>query len=40
MRSYIKENDGVGIFVSHDTIIDGYVDSSYEMNAGRLYQCI
>lgn len=40
MRNYIKENDGIGIFVSHDTIIKSYVDSIYEMNAGRLNKCI
>lgn len=40
MRNYIKENNGIGIFVSHDSIIKNYVDSIYEMNSGRLNKCI
>lgn len=40
MRNYIKMNNGIGIFVSHDTTIKDYVDATYEMNAGKLTKCI
>ncbi|MCQ2597646.1 MAG: ATP-binding cassette domain-containing protein [Treponema sp.] len=40
MRNYIKINNGIGIFVSHDTTIKDYVDATYEMNAGKLTKCI
>lgn len=40
MRNYIKRNNGIGIFVSHDTTIKDYVDATYEMNAGKLTKCI
>ncbi len=36
LKKYIKENNGVGIFVSHDPIIKDYVDAKYEMQEGRL----
>jgi len=36
LRSYIKEKNGIGIFVSHDPIISEYADTVYTMQAGCL----
>ena len=36
LRSYIKEKNGIGIFVSHDPIIGEYADAAYTMQSGRL----
>ena len=38
LRSYIKEKNGIGIFVSHDPIISEYADIVYTMQAGRLME--
>lgn len=38
LRSYIKEKNGIGIFVSHDPIISKYVDAVYTMQAGCLME--
>lgn len=38
LRSYIKEKNGIGIFVSHDPIINGYADTVYTMQAGCLME--
>lgn len=40
LRSYIKSENGIGIFVSHDSLISEYVDSCYEMSGGELKKCI
>lgn len=40
LRSYIKAENGIGIFVSHDSLISEYVDSCYEMSDGELKKCI
>ena len=37
LKKYIKDNDGIGIFVSHDPIIQDYVDAKYEMREGKLF---
>ncbi|WP_038107472.1 ABC transporter ATP-binding protein [Treponema pedis] len=36
MRSYLKEKNGIGIFVSHDPIINKYADAVYKMQSGAL----
>ncbi|AEE17415.1 ABC transporter ATP-binding protein [Treponema brennaborense] len=36
IRAYIKKNNGIGVFVSHDPIIENYVDSVYKMQNGIL----
>ena len=36
IRNYIKENNGIGIFVSHDPIIKDYADSIFKMSDGIL----
>ena len=36
LRSYIKEKNGIGIFVSHDPIIGEYADTVYTMQSGCL----
>lgn len=36
LRTYIKNQNGIGIFVSHDSIISDYVDSCYEMSNGEM----
>ena len=38
LRSYIKEKNGIGIFVSHDPIISEYADTVYTMQAGCLME--
>ena len=38
LRSYIKEKNGIGIFVSHDPIISEYADAVYTMQAGCLME--
>ena len=38
LRSYIKEKNGIGIFVSHDPIISEYADIVYTMQAGCLME--
>lgn len=38
LRSYIKEKNGIGIFVSHDPIISKYADAVYTMQAGCLME--
>ena len=38
LRSYIKEKNGIGIFVSHDPIISEYTDTVYTMQAGCLME--
>ena len=38
LRSYIKEMNGIGIFVSHDPIISEYADTVYSMQAGCLME--
>lgn len=38
LRSYIKEKNGIGIFVSHDPIISEYADTVYSMQAGCLME--
>ena len=38
LRSYIKEKNGIGIFVSHDPIISKYADAVYTMQAGYLME--
>ena len=38
LRSYIKEKNGIGIFVSHDPIISEYADIVYAMQAGCLME--
>lgn len=40
LRSYIKSENGIGIFVSHDSLISEYVDSCYQMSGGELKKCI
>ena len=36
LREYIKKENGIGIFVSHDPIIKDYADVIYKMNNGEL----
>jgi len=36
LRKYLKEKNGVGIFVSHDPIIKNYADKIYKMVSGSL----
>lgn len=36
LKNYIKTQNGIGIFVSHDFIISDYVDSCYEMTNGNI----
>lgn len=36
LKNYIKEKNGIGIFVSHDPIIKSYIDASYKMQDGKL----
>ena len=36
LRRYIKERNAIGIFVSHDPIINEYADKAYTMQAGTL----
>ncbi|MEL3905751.1 MAG: ABC transporter ATP-binding protein [Treponema sp.] len=36
LRTYIKTRNGIGIFVSHDPIINQYADRTYKMQAGFL----
>ena len=36
LRNYIKEKNGIGIFVSHDPIIATYADAAYNMQSGCL----
>lgn len=36
IREYIKKNNGIGIFVSHDPIIKDYIDNIYKMQNGIL----
>ncbi|MGP1438484.1 MAG: ABC transporter ATP-binding protein [Treponema sp.] len=36
LKNYVKEKNGIGIFVSHDPIIKDYVDISYKMQDGNL----
>jgi putative ABC transport system ATP-binding protein len=38
LRDYIKKQQGLGIFVSHDPIIRDYADRVYRMHEGRLDQ--
>ena len=38
LRSYIKEKNGIGIFVSHDPIISEYADTVYTMQSGCLME--
>lgn len=38
LRSYIKEKNGIGIFVSHDPIISEYADTVYTMQACCLME--
>ena len=38
LRSYIKEKNGIGIFVSHDPIISKYADAVYTMQAGCVME--
>ena len=38
LRSYIKEKNGIGVFVSHDPIISEYADTVYTMQAGCLME--
>ena len=40
LKNYIKEKNGIGIFVSHDPIIKDYVDISYKMQDGKLIQSL
>lgn len=40
MQNYIKTHKGIGIFVSHDSTIKNFIDSSYQMIEGRLIKCI
>jgi putative ABC transport system ATP-binding protein len=40
IHKYIKTKNGIGVFVSHDTIIGNYVDDIYEMQNGELTKCI
>lgn len=40
LKKYIQENNSVGIFVSHDEIINNYADEIYSMRAGELKKCI
>jgi len=36
LRRYIKTNNGIGIFVSHDPVIGAYADTAYAMQNGNL----
>lgn len=36
LQSYLKANKGIGIFVSHDPIINNYADKVYKMEEGVL----
>lgn len=38
LRTYIKTRNGIGIFVSHDPIIEQYADRAYKMQAGFLME--
>ncbi|MCK9170708.1 MAG: ABC transporter ATP-binding protein [Treponema sp.] len=40
LRNYIKKQNGIGLFVSHDPAITEYADACYIMNDGRLEKCI
>lgn len=40
LQKYIKQNNRIGVFVSHDEIIKNYVDEVYEMNQGELKKCL
>ncbi|HPY53769.1 MAG: ABC transporter ATP-binding protein [Treponema sp.] len=36
LKKYIKEKNGIGVFVSHDPLIKDYVDDCYYMESGVL----
>ncbi len=36
LRDYIKRNSGIGIFVSHDMLLEKYIDRKFVMNSGIL----
>lgn len=36
LHAYLKEQNGIGIFVSHDPTINNYADKVYKMQAGTL----
>lgn len=38
LQSYIKQNSGIGIFVSHDMLLEKYIDRKFSMDSGRLFE--
>jgi putative ABC transport system ATP-binding protein len=38
LRDYIKKNLGVGIFVSHDMLLEKYIDRKFIMDNGKLIE--
>ena len=35
LKNYIQKNNGIGIFVSHDKLLEKYIDKKFVMKDGR-----